>query len=353
MLIVDTNIFHECRRLEDLPWENLGEPDEIVLIVTEPVQSELDTQKSSAKTRIKRRALEWTKHFRELITNDQTDHVIRPSEPRVIVRLDATQPDAQHDDVLDRFVADDAIVAIALTIQSEHTAHTVAIFTDDLRPMQKAKKVGFAVKNIPDDWRREPEQTEEDKEIARLKQEVVKLQKQEPELILATSTKTPIKKILPIYKPLSESESDQLIEAIRNRYPIETDFERARKNTSPGRIRELSSAIPQSRFIPAPQKDISRYIEEHYPNWIKKCRELLDTAHNCIGLTYYGLRLSIELSNKGTRPAHDLQLRFKTNGNIGIMPGDDEETAQFLKTQGRTFLPPECTVCAPRWLAKT
>jgi hypothetical protein len=47
VLVVDTNLFHEFRRLEDLPWDELGEPEEVVLVVTEPVQSELDEHKKS------------------------------------------------------------------------------------------------------------------------------------------------------------------------------------------------------------------------------------------------------------------------------------------------------------------
>ena len=42
VLVADTNLFHEFRPLKELPWIDLGEKDEVMLIVTEPVQSELD-----------------------------------------------------------------------------------------------------------------------------------------------------------------------------------------------------------------------------------------------------------------------------------------------------------------------
>lgn len=62
-LVVDTNLFHEFRRLETLPWDELTEVDEIALIVSDPVQTELDEQKKSPRARIKRRALDWVKRF--------------------------------------------------------------------------------------------------------------------------------------------------------------------------------------------------------------------------------------------------------------------------------------------------
>ncbi|MEP0505215.1 MAG: hypothetical protein ABJD13_12055 [Paracoccaceae bacterium] len=89
-LVVDTNLFHEFRSLPDLPWQELEEADEIVLFVTEPVQTELDEHKKSPRTRLKKRALKWTKEFRRLVLADQTDIVLRDAEPRVVLRLDVS-----------------------------------------------------------------------------------------------------------------------------------------------------------------------------------------------------------------------------------------------------------------------
>jgi len=118
-------------------------------MVTEPVQTELDSHKKSSKARLKRRALAWTQVFRQLIRGNQTDCVVRPSNPRVVVRLAGSRPDTQRDDVLDRSVADDALVAIALTVRSQHNADTVAVFSDDVRPMHKASLVGLDASTSP------------------------------------------------------------------------------------------------------------------------------------------------------------------------------------------------------------
>ena len=45
-LVTDTNLFLECRTLSDIPWQELGYAT-IDLIVTRPVQQELDACPSS------------------------------------------------------------------------------------------------------------------------------------------------------------------------------------------------------------------------------------------------------------------------------------------------------------------
>ena len=44
LFIADTNLFFEAKRLEDLPWADLG-VDPIVIGLTKPVQGEIDRHK--------------------------------------------------------------------------------------------------------------------------------------------------------------------------------------------------------------------------------------------------------------------------------------------------------------------
>ena len=109
-LVVDTNLFHEFRPIDTLPWSEITDADEIILLVSDPVQTELDEQKKSSRARIKRRALEWVKRFRKLLKAGETDLVVVEGSPRVVLRLDDTSPSKEHKNVLllDLAVADDA-----------------------------------------------------------------------------------------------------------------------------------------------------------------------------------------------------------------------------------------------------
>ena len=153
---VDTNLFHEFRPIDTLPWSEITDADEIILLVSDPVQTELDEQKKSSRARIKRRALEWVKRFRELLKAGETDLVVVEGSPRVVLRLDDTKPSKEHENVLDLAVPDDAIVAIAVNHLHRSASGDLAIFSDDLRPMRKARQVGLEFIEIPNPQARCP-----------------------------------------------------------------------------------------------------------------------------------------------------------------------------------------------------
>ena len=326
-LVVDTNLFHEFRRLEDLPWTELGEREEIVLIVSDPVQTELDEHKKSQRARIKRRALAWTKRFRKLTLTDQTDELVNASNPRVIIRLDDTLPSKINGDVLDLTNADDRLVAIAVALFKVNPDQKIALFSDDLRPLRKARQVGLEAIEIPDTWRRKPELTIEDREIERLTNELVKLRKQEPKLALRCSLEQPIKFVLPIYEALSDQQVSEFMKAIKTRYPMENNFERARNLQPLNRFEVSALKLLYHEFCAASEADIERYEQEDYPNWLEQCRRYLTIAHDKLGIDAQRMALSFELTNQGTRPAKDLLITVKTSGAIRILPNEKQENA--------------------------
>ena len=327
LLVVDTNLFHEFRRLEELPWNELGESEEIVLIVSDPVQTELDEHKKSQRARIKRRALDWTKRFRKLILADRTDELVNASNPRVIIRLDDTLPSKINGDVLDLTNADDRLVAIAVALFKVNPDQKIALFSDDLRPLRKARQVGLEAIEIPEAWRREPELTTEERKIEKLTKELAILSKQEPELTLRCSVEQPIEFVLPIYEVLSDQQVSEFMEVIKTRYPMENNFERARNLQTLNPFENLVPILPFREFRVPSEDDIKRYQQEGYPNWLEQCHRHLAMAHDMLGMYAQRLALSFELINQGTRPATDLLITFRASGVIRILPNDSQVNA--------------------------
>lgn len=354
-LVVDTNLFHEFRKLETLPWDEMTEAGEITLIVSDPVQTELDEQKKSSRARIKRRALDWVKRFRALLKAGETDLVLREDKPRVILRLDDTRPSKSHDDVLDLSVPDDCIVAIAASHKHSGDYERLAVFSDDLRPMRKARLVGLEFIEIPEDWRREPEQTDDDKERLRLRDEITLLKRQEPELHLTGSINSPADFVLPFFEPLTDGQLEGLMQIIQERHPIETNFERARTSALNRSMQTGMIGLSRREFRNASESDIEQYREDSYPAWLIKCQKQLSSAHEHLNLQAQQLTLEIELENRGTRPANDLQITFSAKGDAEIMPDpsdlmdyeeDDEETP---KQAGFNLLKPP-TAPQGKWI---
>lgn len=270
-----------------------------------------------------------------MLKTGETDLVLRDGKPRVILRLDETRPSKSHDDVLDLSVPDDCIVAIAASHKQSGDYERLAVFSDDLRPMRKARLVGLEFIKIPEDWRREPEQTDEDKEKHRLRDEIMLLKRQEPELHFGGSISSPTDFVLPIFEPLTDDQLKELMQAIQARHPIETNFERARTSAIMGSMHTAMLGLSRREFRCAPKLDIEHYREESYPACLIKCQEQLASAHEHLNFQAQELTLEIELENRGTRPADDLQITFTARGDAEIMPDpsdvmdygeDDEET---------------------------
>lgn len=181
-LVVDTNLFLECRALSDLPWHELGYAS-VELIVSRPVQQELDNHKKNERGRTFKKALAATKLLRGLVTSGQTTLVIRESEPRVtlsIMQASRIQPDLN--DALDPSFNDDAIILRMLQYQRDNDAANVRLITHDTGPMATAVSLRIPFIPIPDTWLMREQDDAATKEANKLKSELQRLRSQEPQL---------------------------------------------------------------------------------------------------------------------------------------------------------------------------
>lgn len=66
-LFPDTNVFIQCRPLEDLDWSEWTDFDEVHLLVCRTVQREIDHQKNRGNDRVGRRARKVSSLFRDIV----------------------------------------------------------------------------------------------------------------------------------------------------------------------------------------------------------------------------------------------------------------------------------------------
>jgi len=69
-LFPDTNLFIQCRPLSELGWDRWGAFDEIHLIVSRPVQAEIDKHKNRGNDRVAKRARTASSLLREIIGHE-------------------------------------------------------------------------------------------------------------------------------------------------------------------------------------------------------------------------------------------------------------------------------------------
>lgn len=311
LIVADTNLLFECRALEELPWGDIG-VDPLVIALTRPVIGEIDRHKrGSGRTR--RRAMEISGRIRGMLKANQSEETIREQEPRVVLRmLPMVQPDADLREDLDYGQNDDRLVGIASALGKQGDYASVVLLTHDSVAASTARGVGVPFLLIPDTWLRPPEETSEAKQILELRRDLETYRSQEPNIeirLIGDDGETRL--VRRVARALASEEVDRLIEALRGRHPIQTDFGvPASKTLDDGT--EISYDAPGEDAIAA-------YTSTTYPDWIARCRGILEALHERRVEMEPDMWLQFGISNSGTRPGTRVRVTFEARGDLRLV----------------------------------
>jgi len=313
--VADTNLFFECKRLEDLPWEEL-EGDPIVIALTRPVLNEVDRHKNGTG-RTRRRAIETNGRIRDLLDQGIDEVAIREQGPRVMLRLEmARKPAPEHADMLDYGVNDDRIVGIVAAMAQDSD---VVLLTGDTGPAATARSVGLTFFMIPDRWRRPPPETDEAKRVRELEQDIAAYRAQEPDIEVKLAEPGPKEVVNRIAEPLDAATVDRLIARIEQDHPMKTSFVAPEPETHPDGTR-VTYAVPD-------EAEVEAYKTEAYPAWLEQCRSILSSLHEGRDEPEAAIKLRFEVSNRGTRPASHVRIAFEATGAVEFRRAAFNESA--------------------------
>ena len=326
-LFPDTNLFIQCRALGELGWTAWKEFDEVHLIVSRPVQSEIDKHKNQGGARLARRAKAATSLLREILGDEAGHKVVREAGPTVklFIRLELKEnPDLS--DRLDYREPDDRLVRTADAFLQQNPDTDARILTHDTGPMASARMVGVPVEAIPDDWLLPPESTEAEKKIKELEGEIARLKKTEPNIRIRCvlySDHEETEKIeieVPRYLALTEEEVSGLMGRIASRFPMATEFGSQEPGERDTHMRTALRGFANQVFVPATNEEISSYKNKKYPEWIEGCKEILCDYHNLLERRARPPTFIFSITNDGTRPAKDALITIEAKGRFEIMP---------------------------------
>lgn len=101
-LFPDTNLFIQCKSLNELDWSEWANFSEIHLIVCRPVLREIDNQKNRGNGRVSRRARKAHSLFRDIAINEKDYELIQKDGPKVKLFLEPLiRPCSELSDRLD------------------------------------------------------------------------------------------------------------------------------------------------------------------------------------------------------------------------------------------------------------
>lgn len=128
MFIADTNLFFECKRLEELPWSDLA-VDPVIIALTKPVLAEIDKHKKGGG-RTRKRAIEIFGHIKNMLNANSPEEVVKQASPRVVLRfMPIVLPDPALADFLDYSINDDRIVGIVSAISKSGSFESVSLLS--------------------------------------------------------------------------------------------------------------------------------------------------------------------------------------------------------------------------------
>lgn len=342
VLVADTNLFLECKRLEDIPWSELG-VDPIIVVLTKPVLGEIDRHKRSGG-RTRKRALAISARVRGMLKSGVAEETIHTASPRVTLRLaPVVRPDPDLRESLDYSSNDDRVVGIASALAKMSEAEPVAFLTDDSVAASTAHSVGVPFQFIDAGWKRPPERTAEARRVEELEEELDGYRAQEPRIVVGNATAegvtTEVVRRVPL--PLGRAEVDALIDGLCVKHPLQVEF--------PVPESEERSDGTKVTYRPPDPEEVERYRTEKYPGWVSECRSMLEKLHES-GVEMEPVpKLAWVLANEGARPAVQVRVTFAAEGPIRFRrlstddgEGDDEDSAKVATASGtlRRLPPP-------------
>ena len=177
----DTMIFIHCLPIEQIDVPKILGEASITLIVPRITIQELDKHKNTHPNRkIKDRATTRLKVIQSCLASSEKE--IRPGVGLELLMARPSRDFEEHGLNLDW--PDDELIAGVLKCKLDHPSDRVVLVSHDVGPTLTAIQLGIEAMEIPDEWRIPPEEDPLIKENKRLKNEILKLKKAQPNLIL-------------------------------------------------------------------------------------------------------------------------------------------------------------------------
>lgn len=331
VLFPDTNFFYHCYPVEHLDWSELKDFDDVYVVVSHPVQCEIDGHKNKGSDRIAKKARAAASRILKILRDPTKEFIARESGPRVhlVVKKELKPPD-KPDPRLDMRERDDQLVAIAQQYAKTFMKQDVRILTQDSGPVASAHMLNLAEFVIPDTWELEPELNAGEKELLRLTTELNRFKRAEPSFgfsfadLHSDGAVESINIEVVHYDPLTDDQVSALMDEVQSLYPKATEF--GVKTKSPKAPEDAYFSIGKV-WEPASDEQIDQYAGD-YDEWLAKCRTFFEDFNEALNRAQTAPGLFSIINNIGTRPAKDALIEISVSDGMQLcvpFHGDEDD----------------------------
>lgn len=334
---IDTNLLLQCKPLKDLDWSKISDGSNILLIISRPVQKEIDKLKNDGNSRRAKRARTASSFMREILSSKETILIIKDSNPRVEVSFsESISSKNPRPDILDLNQNDDQIISEALLYKEKYPKFDVVLLTDDTHIKVTAKICDLPFNDVPDDWLLPPEQDPRDKRISELENKLKKYEESSPIIEIAAKGEEDsdihtIEFDITLYDDLSNPEIEKLANTVFQNNPPKTKFDRD-SQIEPLKLSPIEAQFMEWEYSPPSNKEIKRYQNVDYPEWQVKVKKFFE--HLAYNKEYPSRNATIinTIDNQGGEPAENLIVEFEALGGILFqLPDDNSERKETIE----------------------
>jgi hypothetical protein len=289
---IDSNIALECLALEQLPWGEIHKSSSILVLVTPAVLKEVESKKSHS--RLGDHARRFNRTLLPLIGESSTV-AIRCETPRVELALADCEPiEWGKYPELDADEPDSRIVGQALTARGPSPDCRLLI-SQDIRPLQLAKRCGLKAHHIGENWLRPKEKSEFEKKASALQRELAEIKKREPKLILSLKANKDLVRMQRVSN-LSAQEREAIYSKLIQLQPMD---QQAHYKTGAGSSLNLYDHSLSGRY--------DHWKEEVVPRFVSEYERKLE-------LNFGQVELVVRIDNVGQVQAESLLVRLAVQG---------------------------------------
>ena len=330
-LFVDSNLFLQCRPLQDLDWDRLVGREEVTLLVPSAVLAELDKHKSDGNSRRAQRARRALQLLDSLLEAPDDTVIVRTIPTKVIAQF---APEVSGDAGASN---DDSILFEVAEMTRARGTQAVGLVTHDTNLKVKAKRKGLRFFPVPNEWLLAPEPDERDKRVRQLEEEVALLKRQAPIIEITLDGDQEIEIVVPVYEPLTPGTVERLVEAMTAKFPMKTDF----SLTSTERLLS-AGGIGMFGLHPPADWEIAKYQNEKYPEWEQSLRRQLERLHSNLRVRDATADIRLLLANNGTVPGEHVHVAIRVSeGFLNVDPEYYDKLMKRLLTRPTAPSPPQ------------
>lgn len=259
VIFIDSMVALQGKPLGALPWAELDAEGPVLILVVPQVNAEIDKRKRDGRLNKRARA------FNRLIApaaDSSAPHTIAVGPPAVDIAVArCARINWELFDDLNRDEGDDRVVAQILHAQDVPNDRKL-LLSHDTNPIAIAARHGLKRQRLADHWLLEPEPSESDKEVQRLKVRVRELEAAQPKIEISLEFGLAQPQRVFRIEPLPDDAKKAIASHVIRQNPSQEDdspFNLRRDYSYDDRYRDY-----RTKVVPRYTASVHRFLEVHY-----------------------------------------------------------------------------------------